>query len=92
MQVIVNGLVTNYQKSGTGPVVLLLHGWGDNLSTFDGLVKELKLTYTVLRLDLPGFGGTDTPGETFNLELYARFVKEFLNKINSDKIYAIMAF
>lgn len=82
MTVVVDGLITNYEKSGSGPTVLLLHGWGDTLHTFDALVQSLESDYTVIRLDLPGFGKTDNPKETFTLQRYAEFVNHFIQKID----------
>lgn len=90
MQVIVDKLVTKYQKTGNGPTVLLLHGWGDNLNTYKGLTQELQSSYTLIALDLPGFGGTETPKKTFSLELYAKFVASFLEKTGSPELYAIV--
>ena len=90
MHVIVDNLVTNYHKIGNGPTVLLLHGWGDNLNTYKSLAQELQTTYTVVALDLPGFGGTEVPNKAFNLELYARFVASFLEKIGSFELHAVI--
>lgn len=91
MQAIVDDLLTSYEKTGKGPLVLLLHGWGDSQATFKGLVDSLKPTYTVVTLDLPGFGQTEPPREVWNLGHYARFVKAFLEKTGTKKPKAIIA-
>ena len=90
MKIIVDNLVTNYQKVGSGPIVLLLHGWGDGMDTYKYIVNELKLTNTMISLDLPGFGNSETPKETFSLKLYASFVASFLSKIDSPELYAVI--
>jgi pimeloyl-ACP methyl ester carboxylesterase len=90
MNVVVNGLMTNYQKTGDGPVVLLLHGWGDSLKTFDHLLKYLPTSYQYLMLDLPGFGGTQKPDQAWGLDDYADFVKAWLKKINISKVHAVI--
>jgi predicted esterase len=41
MQVVVDGLLTNYSQSGSGKVLLLLHGWGDSSHSFVELQKGL---------------------------------------------------
>jgi pimeloyl-ACP methyl ester carboxylesterase len=38
------------------PAVLLLHGFGSSLQTWDGWVGELSKTYRTVRFDLPGAG------------------------------------
>lgn len=90
MNLIVQGLLTNYKTVGSGKVVLLLHGWGDSLSTYDSLTVALKDKYKIVRLDLPGFGKTETPSQVYNLELFASFVSAFLEKIDVQDVYAIV--
>ena len=90
MQVVTNSILTHYELSGTGPVLLLLHGWGDRLETFDAITSMLQKTFTVVRLDLPGFGGTEAPQETWGLEQYAGFVSDFMTKLDIPKPRALI--
>ena len=90
MTVVVNGLMTNYQKVGRGKVVVCLPGWGDTITTFNNLIDELKEKYTVLALDLPGFGGTQAPSQAWSLDDYANFTSAWLKKIKAAKVYAIV--
>lgn len=90
MQVVVNGLLTSYKKQGSGKVIALLHGWGDSSSTFDSLSNQLSKKYTVVALDLPGFGGTQLPSGAWGLSDYVDFVDAWLNKIRVKKVYAFV--
>ncbi len=90
MTIIVDNYAVNYQIDGEGPVIVLLHGWGDTLKTFDALTAVLKKKYTIVRLDIIGFGASDAPKETFSLEKYANFIHDFLEKIGEKHIYAII--
>jgi pimeloyl-ACP methyl ester carboxylesterase len=47
------------------PAVILLHGFGSSLETWDGWAGPLSATYRVIRFDLPGFGlsGADPTGD-----------------------------
>ena len=47
------------------PAVILLHGFGASLQTWDGWAAALSRTHRVIRFDLPGFGltGADTNGD-----------------------------
>lgn len=89
-KVIVGGLATEYKIRGKGPNVVLIHGWGDNLKTFKSLESALANKYTVISLDLPGFGQTDTPKEAYTLKKYALFISEFLDKIDIKHIFAFV--
>ena len=50
-----------FQKVGTGPGVLLIHGFGGNKEVWSGAVAELARDHTVLSVDLPGSGGSPGP-------------------------------
>lgn len=83
MQVVVRGILTHYEQSGSrGKQLLLLHGWGDRLETYDALVSALDSSYQVTRLDLPGFGATEPPKQSWGLSDYARFVADFSQKLS----------
>lgn len=60
------GIRLHVRQSGPAdaPVLLLLHGFGSSLQTWDDWVKALP-DYRVVRLDLPGFGltGPDPAGD-----------------------------
>ncbi len=45
-------------QTGTGPPLLLLHGWGFDQQVWSLLLPKLSKNYTVYRVDLPGFGET----------------------------------
>lgn len=83
VNIIVNDLLVNYTRQGKGPVILMLHGWGDRLQTFDQLVSSLEDSYEIIRLDLAGFGASQPPREPWGLDEYADQVALFLKKINA---------
>lgn len=89
MQVVVNDLMTNYTRAGKGKVVLLLHGWGDTARGLASIAQYLKNDYDVVSLDLPGFGGTQTPAEAWGLTNYADFVTAFCKKLGLN-VYALI--
>jgi pimeloyl-ACP methyl ester carboxylesterase len=55
----------NNGASGTIPVVILLHGLGSSLHTWEPWARSLSAHYRVVRFDLPGFGltGADPSGD-----------------------------
>lgn len=90
MQVIVDGLLTHYEISGKGRVVVMLHGWGDRAAGLDTLRAVLARHYMVVTPDLPGFGGTAAPAGVWGLSEYAQFVAAFLQKIGTKHVYAFL--
>lgn len=89
MKIIVQNLAIEYQDDGVGEVVLFLHGWQDNLHTFNSLISLLSPTRRIIRLDLPGFGKSEIPKETWNLDNYVQFIKDFIEKLDI-KVYALV--
>lgn len=81
MQVIANDLVVSYTKVGTGPVAVLLHGWADSQHTFDQLSLLLQKNYTVVTLDLAGFGSSQAPQKGWGLTDFAKHIQVALQKI-----------
>ena len=81
MKVIVQNIATEYLDEGHGPVLLFLHGWKDTLHSFDVNVMELKSSFRVVRLDLPGFGSTEAPKAAWDVGQYVAFVKDFIEKL-----------
>jgi len=81
MKVIVNNIATEYTDDGTGQVIFMLHGWLDSLHSFDSLADHLSKSKRVIRLDLPGFGQTEIPPESWVLDDYISFVAAFITKL-----------
>lgn len=84
MDCIVDDLHLHYQDEGTGPTLLLLHGWGSNLHTFDPICDRLKSSYRLVRLDLPGFGKSQLPPTDWSVTDYVTLVAAFLRKLDLE--------
>ena len=77
----INRISVNYIDEGEGDIVLLLHGWGSNITLFDAITKQLVKTHRVIALDMPGFGKTAEPTEAWSVDDYVDFVSAFLDKL-----------
>jgi len=57
-----NGIKIRIAERGTGPLVLLLHGWPESWYSWRYQLPALaKAGYRVVAPDMRGFGGTDAP-------------------------------
>ena len=79
----INDIFVNYIQYGEGKDVVLLHGWGQNIEMMDFIGKNLE-NVRVTILDLPGFGKTDEPKNSMNVDDYADFLHEFCFMLDID--------
>jgi pimeloyl-ACP methyl ester carboxylesterase len=50
-----------YVRKGSGPPVVLLHGFASSLYTWKDVLPALAAGHDVVAIDLPGFGGSSIP-------------------------------
>ena len=78
MELQYQGLKVTYTQMGEGPLVVLFHGWGANKELFGALMKTLSVRYRVAAPDIPGFGGSQEPAESWDLDDYCAFARAFI--------------
>jgi len=61
----VDGTVIAYRTTGTGPPVLLLHGWPQTGTAWRKVVPLIADRHTVVVPDLPGFGASSRPADGY---------------------------
>jgi pimeloyl-ACP methyl ester carboxylesterase len=86
----VDGLRVHTRDEGPrdGEIVLLLHGTGASLHTWDGWAAALTRTYRVVRIDLPGFGLTGPdPENDYSMERQVAFLHRFAEVAGLGKLH-----
>jgi pimeloyl-ACP methyl ester carboxylesterase len=76
----VEGFRIRYVRSGKGPAVVLLHGFGSSIYTWKDVLPGLARTRTVVALDFPGFGESDQPPD-LTFEVCPRVVRGLMDKL-----------
>lgn len=62
----------HYVNEGKGKeAVVLVHGWGCNLTLWRDQIPELSKRNRVIALDLPGHGTSDKPETRYDMDLFA---------------------
>ena len=74
----INGLNFHYTVQGSGSPIVLMHGWGCNLTTLASIEKVAAESHTVYNVDFPGFGESEEPNEVWGVELYTQLIEKFI--------------
>ena len=81
MDIIINNLKIHYKENGTGQDVLLLHGWGSSSDVYSALMNAPGFNCHFIAPDFPGCGQSDTMQEPWNIQDYANFTLELIEKL-----------
>ena len=90
-QIQIDGLTLNYTDTGCpdGHPVIVMHGWGCNLSTVQSISAILEPGMRVLSLDLPGHGKSQEPPAIWGVEEYTRLVEKFIALLKLKRVSLI---
>ena len=84
----IKGMELHYTEEGSGEPVVLIHGTGGLLHTWDAWTSVLKQHYRVVRLDLPGFGLTGpSPDGDYSIDFYTEVLQDFCDSLQLDSFY-----
>ena len=86
VEITVNGLKISYTDEGSGEVVLLLHGWGAKKELFTGVTSVISEKYRAVALDLPGFGDSEEPPFSWDVDGFADFVTAFIVAMGFSRV------
>jgi pimeloyl-ACP methyl ester carboxylesterase len=82
------GYHVHYRDDGDPnlPLLVLLHGFGDSFTTWEGWVRELKTQFHIISVDFPGHGLTRAPqGSRLSADGLADFVDAFAAQLALPK-------
>ncbi len=74
-----------YEVSGSGPAIVLIHGFLENHHIWDELILQCKEKYKLIAIDLPGFGKSSVYGKVHTMEFMADAVKAVMENENTEK-------
>jgi pimeloyl-ACP methyl ester carboxylesterase len=81
----VDGLQIAYERAGSGPALVLLHGYvGDGPTTWRRQLDGLSDQFTVVAWDAPGAGHSTDPPEWLGLDAYADCLAGFFERLGLE--------
>lgn len=86
----VDGILVHYTDEGEGTPIILLHGTGASLHTWDLWAEKLKENYRVLRITLPGFGLSGPRlDKRYEIKDYVNLLDSFVELVGIEKFYLV---
>jgi len=75
----------HYRDQGEGDVVVLIHGTGSSLHTWEDFKTHFRMGYRLISMDIPAFGltGPNTVRD-YTIESYVNFLDSFLDALEID--------
>lgn len=83
------GQTARVLDSGSGPAVVVLHGWGGRIESMAPVIDCLRGSFRVIALDLPGFGESAPPKGTWGTADYAGFVRDALARLGVERAHFV---
>jgi pimeloyl-ACP methyl ester carboxylesterase len=82
----IHGYKRAYRIAGSGPAILLIHGIGDNSTTWHGIQAKLAQRFTVIAPDLLGHGRSDKPRADYSVAAYANGMRDLLSVLDIERV------
>ncbi|MCF1592277.1 alpha/beta fold hydrolase [Streptomyces muensis] len=81
----VNGIRLHYTRAGSGPLLVLLHGWPQTSLCWRPVLGELATTHTVIAPDLRGYGLSDKPVTGYDKRQMASDIAELVRQLGFER-------
>jgi len=94
LNVDVDGVRINYTRDGAGstdrPTLVLVHGFGASLDSWNDVHLALASAFPVVRLDLKGSGFSDKPDDgRYAVDDQARLLRDFLHRTGLTRVVLV---
>ena len=85
----IHGYRRAFRIAGSGPVLLLIHGIGDNSMAWEPVLSKLARRFTVIAPDLLGHGQSDKPRADYSVAAYANGMRDLLSVLDIDQVTVV---
>jgi pimeloyl-ACP methyl ester carboxylesterase len=82
----IDGGFVHYVRGGSGPPLVLLHGWPETWWSWHLVMPELAKSHTVIAFDLPGLGRSSIPSAGYESRAAAARLHQAVNQLGYSKV------
>ena len=86
---IVNGTTLHYVRGGTGPAVILIHGFPQDWLEYRTIMPRLAKQFTVLAVDLRGIGGSTPASDGYDAANMAEDIYQLASVLKLKQVYIV---
>ena len=83
----VNGTTLRYVRGGTGPIIILVHGFPQDWSAFRHIMPRLAKKFTVIAVDLRGVGGSLATPSGYDAANLAEDIYQLARQLKFERVY-----
>lgn len=87
-RVCIDDITLNYEQQGEGSDLVLIHGLGGDLRSWDADVPVFAGHHRILRYDVRGFGASDRPGR-YSYDAFGRDLDGLLTACGVDEAHVV---
>lgn len=73
-----------FNKNDSKNNVIILHGWGKDITHYEKICLHLEEKFKVFAIDLPGFGLSSLPFAPWGTKDYAELIADFVRDVQID--------
>ena len=85
----IHGYRRAFRIAGSGPVLLLIHGIGDNSTAWGPVHARLADRFTVIAPDLLGHGQSAKPRADYSVAAYANAMRDLLGVLDIERVTVV---
>ena len=85
----VNGTSLHYVRGGTGPALILVHGFPQDWYEYHAIMPRLAKRFTVVAVDLRGLGASKATADGYDAANMAEDVHQLVTTLKLDHVYIV---
>ncbi|HEY1853459.1 MAG TPA: alpha/beta fold hydrolase [Solirubrobacterales bacterium] len=82
---LIHGRSVSYTETGSGPVLLLVHGMAGSTENWREVIEPLARAQTVIAPDLPGHGASEPGSGDYSLGAHAAVLRDLLVSLGHER-------
>ena len=85
----VNGTTLHYVRGGSGPALILVHGFPQDWYEWHAIMPRLAKQFTVVAVDLRGIGGSAATTDGYDAANMAKDIYQLIPTLNLERVFIV---